>query len=35
MRDTRYYALHMDIDPIIMEKDAIVVIENIPETIGE
>ena len=30
MKDMRYYAIHLDVDPIIMEKDAIVSIKNIP-----
>lgn len=33
MRDTRYYAVHLDMDQIIMEKEAAVMIENVPETI--
>lgn len=33
MRDMRYYAIHLDADPIIMEKDAIVTIENVPLTV--
>lgn len=33
MNDMRYYAVHLDIDAIIMEKDAIVVINNVPLTV--
>lgn len=30
MNDMRYYAIHLDADAIIMEKDAIVVIDKVP-----
>lgn len=33
MKDMRYYAVHLDVDAIIMEKDAIVVVDNIPLTV--
>lgn len=33
MKDMRYYAIHLDADSIIMEKDAIVVIDNVPLTV--
>ncbi len=33
MKDMRYYAVHLDVDAIIMEKDAIVVINNVPLTV--
>ena len=33
MRDTRYYAVHLDMDQIILEKDAVVLIDNIPEIV--
>ena len=31
MRDTRYYAIHLDMDQIIMEKEAVVMIDNVPQ----
>lgn len=34
MKDMRYYAVHMDVDPIIMEKDAIVVVKNVPVVVS-
>lgn len=34
MKDMRYYAIHMDVDPIIMEKDAIVVVKNVPTVVS-
>ena len=30
MRDMRYYAVHLDLDPIIMEKEAVTLIKNVP-----
>lgn len=30
MKDMRYYAIHLDADSIIMEKDAVVTIDNVP-----
>lgn len=33
MKDMRYYAVHLDADAIIMEKDAIVIISNVPLTV--
>lgn len=33
MKDMRYYAIHLDADSIIMEKDAIVTINNVPLTV--
>lgn len=33
MRDTRYYAVHLDSDIIILEKEAIVVVNNVPDSI--
>jgi hypothetical protein len=33
MRDTRYYAIHLDVDPIILEKEAVVVIDKVPDNI--
>lgn len=33
MRDTRYYAIHLDSDIIVLEKEAVVVVDNVPLTI--
>ncbi len=30
MRDTRFYAIHLDSDIIVLEKEAIVVVDNVP-----
>jgi len=32
-RDTRYYAVHLDVDAIILEKEAITVINNVPTSV--
>lgn len=33
MKDTRFYAIHLDSDIIIKEKEAIVVVNNVPDSI--
>lgn len=30
MRDTRFYAIHLDSDIIVLEKEAVVVVDNVP-----
>lgn len=34
MQDKRFYVIHFDSDPIIQEKDAVVMLKNVPETLA-